>query len=493
MEPLGTITMYYQFLDSEIVDILDGIMQEANDYRDFCEQLVEHVITEDLPTELAYLAGVHVWNIGSYDLVHRLRPKFGNTIQMLGWIWKTRRREQYESLDKWAEVVLSEDYEDWIKPGICYEITNFTGRFPILEASKYLNMGLKFIQQNPKLDCFMSYLLDGQGMMNSLEGQLQDAISCLEEGVRVAEKYDDKYQASILLFHLGRLKLNADANASWKYFEESYRTADSIGHVQGAAFAILSMGHVAYVRGEYDLALHSYFRCKEMCVDADVWDGDHTALYQARVYYSMNQGQDALLWAETAIQELSYADGTPMPETVIGIIEKARALVLLERLSKASELLANAKKTVLKDGREDILGLFKYANGILEVSEGRTLEGMTNLEEAFDIFEQSSNQLLSVPCLVDLARVEVKNYDIGGDLDTSGPWMSKLEQRARERDYPGILMEHALLKAEFQMKQGAPEAAKKTFAEALTIYDSPSVRTLRKKIEERLQSLAIDA
>ncbi|MFW9953908.1 MAG: hypothetical protein ACFFD3_05075 [Candidatus Thorarchaeota archaeon] len=493
MEPLGTITMYYQFLDREIVDILDGFMKEAKDYRDFCERLVEYVVNEDVATELAYLAGVHVWNIGSWDLGSRLRPKFGNTTHMLGWIWKTRRRECYESLDKWAEVVLSESYQDWIKPGICYEITNFTGRFPILEESKYLNMGMEIIQANPKLECFLSYLLDSQGMMNSQEGRLRDAISCLEEGVRVAEKYDDRYQASILLFHLGRLKISIDANASWKYFEESYRAADSIGHIQGAAFATLSMGHVAFVRGEYDLANQSYFRHKEMCVNAGVWDGDRNALYRARAYYSMREGQDALVWAETAIQELSYADGTPIPETVIGIIEKARALIQLGRLNKASELLANAKKTVLEDGREDILGLFKYASGLLEVFEGRTLEGISDLEEAFDIFEQSSSELLVVPCLVDLVRAEVQNYDISGDLDTSGPWMTKLEQRARERDYPGILMEHALLKAEFQMKQGSSRAAKKTLTDALNIYDSPSVKTLRKRIADKLQSLMIDA
>ena len=116
----------------------------------------------------------------------------------------------------------------------------------------------------------------------------------------------------------------------------------------------------------------------------------------------------------------------------------------------------------------------------------------TNLADAFDIFDQNYLHLHSVSCLVDLAKAEVKSYDIGGDLDTSGPWMVKLEQLARERDYPGILMEHALLKAEFQMKQGAPDAARKTLTDALNIYDSPSVKTLRKKIEERLQSLKTD-
>ncbi|MFW9909343.1 MAG: hypothetical protein ACFFCT_13180 [Candidatus Odinarchaeota archaeon] len=484
MEPLGTITMYYQFLDREIVDILDEIMQEAKDYRDFCERLVDYVCAEDVPPVLGYLAGVHAGNMGTYGLPSRLRQKFGEMAHIYGLIGGESERFHYPG--EWIEVALAENHEDWIKTMLCHVKSWMYDRESIQEISKYLDLGMEFIDKNPKLECFRSYLLQTRSLMKSQEGRLEDAIVDLEEGLRIARKYDDRFQTSLLLFLLGSSKRNLDVNASWEYFDEAFRIADSIGYTQGAAFAIARMGGVAYVRGEYDLALQSLFRCREMCAEAGIYM-DTVSLWYARIYSNMREGSQALLWARTATEELGLSG------TLLSTLERARALILLGRLKEASAELDSAKDLVLKDGREDHLGLYKNVSGLLEVAEGRTLEGMSNLEEALDIFDLNSNELLAVPCLIELARAEVNNDAIGGDFDTSGPWMDELEKRARERDYPGILMEHAFLKAEFQMKHGAHEAARKTLTDGLKILDSPSVKTLRDKIEERLLSLAIDA
>ena len=67
--------------------------------------------------------------------------------------------------------------------------------------------------------------------------------------------------------------------------------------------------------------------------------------------------------------------------------------------------------------------------------------------------------------------------------------LSRLEKYAKEKDLPGILMEHALLKAEFQAGQNRIDAARKTLSDALVIYDSPSVVSLHSKIRERISGL----
>ncbi len=488
MEPLGTITMYYQFLDNEIVNILDRIMQEAEDYRDFTEQLVDYVSTKDVPTIIGFIAAIHVWNIGqgSQELGRKLRPKFGEYAHIFPWIGY-REKEEWWYSGNWALFAFAENHEDWIKAMLCYARSYAVDRWDIQDINKFNAQGIELLDINQKLECFRSYLLETRGLVRLQEGSLEDALVDLEEGLRIARKYDDRHQASYLLFNLGKLKMNADVNESWEYFDEAFRIADSIGQIQGAAFAISRMGGVAHVRGEYDLALESYLRSKELCTEAEVW-AEFEALNLARIYYSMRDGRQALLWAISASEELRFRGGQ-----YLTTIERARALILLGRLNKASAEIDSANELVLKDGREDHLGLYKYVSGLLDCAEGRILEGISNLEEAFNIFDQNSNEVLAVPCLVDLARAEVTKYDVGGDLDTSGSWLLRLEQRARERDYPGILMEHALLKAEFQMKQGVPEVAKKTLTDALNIYDSPSVKTLRTMIEERIQSLTFDA
>ncbi|MFW9849749.1 MAG: hypothetical protein ACFFF4_11450, partial [Candidatus Thorarchaeota archaeon] len=196
MEPLGTITMYYQFLDKEIVNILDGIMHEAKDYRDFTEQLVDYTSSKDVPINLGFIAAVHVWNIGHYELGNKLQPKFGKFAHIFGWIADSD--QEWYPWGRYAEVAMAEDHEDWIKSMVCYLKSVNYDRHAITDITKYMELGMKYIDKNPKLECFQSYLLHSRSGIKIQEGDLEGAIADLEEGIRIARKYDDRYQASVL-------------------------------------------------------------------------------------------------------------------------------------------------------------------------------------------------------------------------------------------------------------------------------------------------------
>jgi hypothetical protein len=73
--------------------------------------------------------------------------------------------------------------------------------------------------------------------------------------------------------------------------------------------------------------------------------------------------------------------------------------------------------------------------------------------------------------------------------------MTKLDQHARENEFPGVMMQHALLKAEYQEMIGETEAAQLTLQDALTFTDSPGVKTLRERILKKLDELepSVDA
>jgi predicted RNA polymerase sigma factor len=69
--------------------------------------------------------------------------------------------------------------------------------------------------------------------------------------------------------------------------------------------------------------------------------------------------------------------------------------------------------------------------------------------------------------------------------------MVRLESHARKKDYPGIQMHAALMRAEFLAKQGRKEEAQEVLQDALDILDSPSVKTLRKKIKKMIDELCV--
>jgi hypothetical protein len=64
--------------------------------------------------------------------------------------------------------------------------------------------------------------------------------------------------------------------------------------------------------------------------------------------------------------------------------------------------------------------------------------------------------------------------------------MSKLKTHAEKMNYPGIRMQHALLKADYQILMNDYESARETLEAALIIHDSPSVKSLRKQISEKI-------
>ena len=48
MEPLGSITVYFPFIDEETKNVLESIMEEAYNYYDFVKILTQRILETDL-------------------------------------------------------------------------------------------------------------------------------------------------------------------------------------------------------------------------------------------------------------------------------------------------------------------------------------------------------------------------------------------------------------------------------------------------------------
>ncbi|TFG06244.1 hypothetical protein EU522_01845 [Candidatus Thorarchaeota archaeon] len=63
LKPLGTITMYFKFLEEDIISEVKAIMNQARDHYDFVLQLSERACQDETPTTLIYIAAAHVWHL----------------------------------------------------------------------------------------------------------------------------------------------------------------------------------------------------------------------------------------------------------------------------------------------------------------------------------------------------------------------------------------------------------------------------------------------
>jgi tetratricopeptide (TPR) repeat protein len=469
--------MYYPFLEQEIVDTLDIIMREAQDYHDFVSRLSQKVCTDDVPDKLTYLAAVHAWNLGSLRIKEELMLKHGNSVTVASWV-----TEDFNSRTSAIEKALSSDLDGWIAIELHYLNASSPDYADHLSFLPSIDEARELLEIDAQLRCFEPRILTIQGTINRIEGDIHAALLNFEDGMKIATEFDDRVRATDLLFRIGNLKKDISPKESWDIFDKAHRSAISIGYTFGVGRALLDMGKVSYIRGEYDLAISCLLKSDDLFGSALARKEPSVSLQLTRVYCALGIGEEALTWVNTTI------DRTQSTITW-DHLQKAQSLVLLGKTREALLQLELGKNVAFKEGREWDLAKYYYVNGLYEIAAGNSLNGIMSLEQSMEIIDRINLAIIKGPCLIALTRAEMEVHSISGDSDTSGPWMSRLENYAREKDLPGIIMEHALLKAEFQKRQNRIEAARKTLIEALEIYDSPSVKTLRTRIWERLEEL----
>ncbi len=283
--------------------------------------------------------------------------------------------------------------------------------------------------------------------------------------------------------------------------EKAHRLSKELGIKRLTANILSNLAVLSWTRGEYDLAIRSNSRALALFqgqggLSDPYADLGHIPIWLSVIYGDLGNKMQSFEWAESALE--SEYEGGPggLEEHACPHFAMANALIHLGRLKEASVHLEKTQRISLKSGLELQLARHYYYTGLYEIATDNFPTGVQTIEEALKIFERTRRQYEVNRCLLALTRTEIELFKIESqemDPMDSGPWMIRLEREAREKNLPGILIQHALLKAQFQEKLGQKEAARDTLMDALDISDSPGVRTLRNMVMERVSELDTSA
>jgi tetratricopeptide (TPR) repeat protein len=321
------------------------------------------------------------------------------------------------------------------------------------------------------------------------EGNLDEAIRDCREGLEIAQRNDDVYGTFRLLRWLSILTVETDPKTSLDMLEEAYQTGLTvIGSPYHIAGTLTEMGAASETLGEYDLALrfhHEGFKIYQP-PEGPV---DVHSIHVSSIHAGLENGRDALTWAEWALEQHLNHGSEGDAWTYLAM---THALVLLYRLDEAQKNLDIAQKMVIKSGHEDEMACYYFTSGIYELETGDTLTAVDSLERAFEISERMNILLFMNKCLLALTNAEItlfKESYQGVNADISGPHMGKLETHALEKGLPGIVLQLAILKSEFFLIQKRRSEARQILFDALNHSASPGLRTLRKRIQTRIEEL----
>lgn len=488
MDPLGTITKYYPFVEEETKAVLNSLMDESSSYYDFVQRLCHVVIDNEASVNLAYIAAGQAWSCRIKENISRIQERYGNIpyIKPWGHPHTTSLSDQvryHDTVVGEIEAAMVNPPEDWvmIELHLLHAAYHWPFHGDIPSFLEPLEKARNLVESNPDLRCFESLIYTFEAWTKSREGDPNGALIDAHRGQQLAEIHDDSlYMYMSLSSQADSLRVINIQESIAKY-EELYDLVQDMNVPYFLADTLNDSALAFEAAGEYDLAISSHLE------GIKIWGGGDTAfLILSRIYATLGNGLVALDWADRAFECVGLL------EFPVLYLRKAWALALCDQIEDAERSLNTAHSMIMKTGSEVWLGDYYHISGVVELKKKNLQTAQDFFEQAYEIAERNPRVLNQNAALLGLARTEtalsIQSRESKMNV-TPGKWLSKLERYATERSIPGIRMYAALLKSEFYQVHEQLKDAQTTLMDALTISDSLGVKTLRKKINERIREL----
>lgn len=483
--------MYHKFINSDDKDIIDEIAAESENYHEFVNRLGEYVGTKDVSSELAHIAIMHAWELRETKVIDEIASRYGEDPFVKPWTYpirtKSDRLSSSHHIQDAVELVMYDNPSDWIKMNLfllkAYTLLHTPQGPAALDDAK------KMLESSSDLSCFRPYIHHIEcRLIYEQEGNLAKVIPICKAGLELALEDNNLYQAVWLYRWLGMFTMNKDPHSASQHLEEAYNLAKSLGTPFHTAANLIEMGWVSVILGEYDLALAFYDEARTLAASLDEVSDRH-AMVLSLICSDLDDAQQALDWAEWALEwHMNHgSEGDTWTHSAM-----ARALTLLGRLDEAAEHLDISREMAFRSGQEREIAIYYFVSGLHETYSGEPASAIETLRGALEICERKKTQEYTNRTLLALVRAEIELFKlVGGDetSDSSGQWMTYLEDTAQSKNLPGILIQHSLLKTDFQLAQGRISDARITLIEALDIHNSPGVRSLQNQVLEKIKEI----
>ena len=501
VKPLGTITMYFPFVDLETSSILQSIMDEAYNYADFIDRLIDKVCSEDSSEPLAYIAIRHANNALDDLAIIRVVGKYSDSLLLS--VHRIIFREERDAIS-WedfrdqvitdAKQVLATNPEDWIAFTLYNRIFNLLLEFysfspdQIKAQDDALDHMDALIQTNETLRCFEPLLLMSRGLVSKTRDRdTRSAMDYHQSALEIAIEFDDRSTIVAALSWIATSIRNSDTKKALELLQRARGIVEDLGVSRRMNGIIHNTSTVYATRGEHNAVIdcqleviNEYEREENVSEGIQTYPPSIHAILLARAYNQIGMGEEALEWCKYALES---------SQSVIqawGHLRTAWSFINLGRLDEAEDWLNKGHKMVIKLGPELLLEDVYHLTGLLEMTKGDIEIAMLSFERALEIADRIIRQSRINPNLLKLTECELALWDVEEgviEAETSGPWMTRLDETVRDMDLPGVFGESLLLKAELRLKQGLHDEAMEYIREARTLAQQPSMSFLEDKIE----------
>ncbi|MFX1262707.1 MAG: hypothetical protein ACFFAZ_11505 [Promethearchaeota archaeon] len=448
MEPIGTITQYFPFIEEDTKNVLEKIMAEASDYYDFVQRLRELVLNSDCAVMVVYFAIHHSMIALDYKHIEEIGEKYGDH-QILGpnLYFSSVYLGAYDDVQRvhdLADAVLATNPDDWI--ALEMNFMKFEADMRNYPRTMYQTSTMERIRElidsDSRFGFYEIVLNDYLSIRAQVDGDTEERLRCIDRGIEFARKFDDRLRQAHLLIQKGNIMMNFDRKKSRAALEEAYQIVESSLEIPvNYADILYYLSILDAIRGDFDRAIDGCLKAVSIRERAGL-DSGNASSFLSIFYNVIGEPESGLEWGCMAEDQFK---GRPY------LINHAKlfqiwSLILLKRLTEAQALLDFLRESIVKSGNEDQLAWLHFVTGVLEIEEGNLPLALSSIEQGLEIYEQQGSALLmELIFLHQLAKIEISSCSTE---EVVSPSLAILEERALSEDLPGFLGQALLLKAD---------------------------------------------
>jgi tetratricopeptide (TPR) repeat protein len=490
MEPIGTITQYFPFIDEETKNILENIMAEASDYYDFVHRLRDLILTTNSPVMVAYFAIHHSMIALDYKHIDKIREKYGQH-PVLGpnLFFSSAYQGTYEDVKKvheLADAVLATQPEDWIS--LEMNFMKFEADMVNYPASMYQTKTLdkirELIDSDSRFGFYEITLNDFLALHAQIDGDSEALIRCIDRGLNFAKEFDDRLRMAHLLIRKSSIITNQDRNNARKLLEQAYQIVNSSLEIPVFYSEILyNLSILDAIRGEFDSAIRRCLEAATIRERAGLNTGN-ASYYLSLFYNAIGEPASGLEWGRMAEDQFKSR-----PNLINrAMLNQIWSLILLKRVTEAQALIDMSRESILKSGDVNQIAWLHFVTGVFELEQGDPPLALSSVEQGLRIYEQQgSSSLMELFFLHQLAKIET--LSCGSEEDAVSPSLAILEDRALSEDLPGILGQALLLKADLAILGNDEALLREIIPQLRALSDQENLQFLKPYFDSLLRRL----
>ncbi|TFF86240.1 tetratricopeptide repeat protein [Candidatus Thorarchaeota archaeon] len=491
MKSVGSITKYFPFVTAEFREFIQSRIHETDTLADLKSELVEHVVSsETLHEEILHCTILLILDLRDPPSGFRIEQRYPDD-PIVKFVMDYARgvMGDRDAIDRAIEV--ASDLRDTDIPSfLLFKViiveSLIRSNWDLGGESDMLRDLQQLMNDHPELRSLeYEYLwCVGEVLVKDDPGQQLDVLTKSVEGSRDA---DDLAILGFAVNSLAVVMLRYDVGKSIELLEESYEINKILERAAMMAIDLNNLGYTRVIIGEYDEAIDYYSRAIEL--NQSLGFPDYTPMMNLAVIYgNLGMIDRALEYAQLAVKTQEES-GVPAaaPRT-----EMARALALAGRIDEATEYVESGGEVAfqLKSKRE--LGRYYLVRGMIDREQGDIDQAISMFRRGLRIADAEGNPYHILQILLQLAETEAIRFAEMGNEESaaaSSIALSRMEQITEEQNLPGLSIQVALLKSDFEILKGNKANAHVYLEQARSMSEEANIVSLKGIIDERFEKL----